>query len=281
MKNKLTLILIFICYLSYSQLQSPVASPKTKIFQKVGLVDINLEYSRPSKNDRKIFGELVPYEKIWRTGANNPTLISFSDNIKLNNKLIEKGDYHIYSVPSESNLDLIIYEKTDAWGSLSEFDESLIKARVVSNFIDLPITVETFTITFNNISNNGASLIINWDNKQAVYKIDVLTKGKMIKNINKILSENPTANDYRKAAVYYYEENIDISKAVKWIDSAFKDSDNLKYWQLRYKALIYEKAGNIIKAKEYAEKGFKNAKEINSIDGINALEIIVERLNNY
>ena len=281
MKNKLTLIFIFICYLSYSQLQSPVASPKTKIFQKVGLVDINLEYSRPSKNDRKIFGGLVPYGKIWRTGANNPTLISFSDNIKLNNKLIEKGDYHIYSVPSESNLDLIIYEKTDAWGSLSEFDESLIKARVVSNFIDLPITVETFTITFNNISNNGASLIINWDNKQAVYKIDVLTKGKMIKNINKILSENPTANDYRKAAVYYYEENIDISKAVKWIDSAFKDSDNLKYWQLRYKALIYEKAGNIIKAKEYAEKGFKNAKEINSIDGINALEIIVERLNNY
>ena len=281
MKNKLALTLIFISYLSYSQLLSPVASPKTKIIQKVGLVDINLEYSRPSKKNRKIFGGLVPYGKIWRTGANNPTLISFSENIKLNNKLIEKGDYHIYSVPSKSKLDLIIYEKTDAWGSLSDFDESLIKARVVSNFIDLPFTVETFTIAFNDISNNGASLIINWDNKQAVYMIDVLTKGKMIENINKTLSENPTANDYRKAAVYYYEENIDIAKAVKWIDIAFKDTDNLKYWQLRYKALIYEKAGNIIKAKEYAEKGFKNAKEINTIDGINALEIVVERLNNY
>ena len=281
MKNKLALTLIFISYLSYSQLLSPVASPKIKIIQKVGLVDINLEYSRPSKKNRKIFGGLVPYGKIWRTGANNPTLISFSENIKLNDKLIEKGDYHIYSVPSESKLDLIIYEKTDAWGSLSDFDESLIKARVVSNFIDLPFTVETFTIAFNDISNNGASLIINWDNKQAVYMIDVLTKGKMIENINKTLSENPTANDYRKAAVYYYEENIDIAKAVKWIDIAFKDTDNLKYWQLRYKALIYEKAGNIIKAKEYAEKGFKNAKEINTIDGINALEIVVERLNNY
>lgn len=281
MKNKLALTLIFISYLSYSQLLSPVASPKTKIIQKVGLVDINLEYSRPSKKNRKIFGGLVPYGKIWRTGANNPTLISFSENIKLNNKLIEKGDYHIYSVPSKSKLDLIIYEKTDAWGSLSDFDESLIKARVVSNFIDLPFTVETFTIAFNDISNNGASLIINWDNKQAVYMIDVLTKVKMIENINKTLSENPTANDYRKAAVYYYEENIDIAKAVKWIDIAFKDTDNLKYWQLRYKALIYEKAGNIIKAKEYAEKGFKNAKEINTIDGINALEIVVERLNNY
>ena len=281
MKNKLALTLIFISYFSYSQLLSPVASPKTKIIQKVGLVDINLEYSRPSKKNRKIFGGLVPYGKIWRTGANNPTLISFSENIKLNNKLIKKGDYHIYSVPSESKLDLIIYEKTDAWGSLSDFDESLIKARVVSNFIDLPFTVETFTIAFNNISNNGASLIINWDNKQAVYIIDVLTKGKMIENINKTLSENPSANDYRKAAVYYFEENIDIAKAVKWIDIAFKDTDNLKYWQLRYKALIYEKAGNILKAKEYAEKGFKNAKEINTIDGINALEIIVERLNNY
>jgi len=197
MKNKLALTLIFISYLSYSQLLSPVSSPKTKIIQKVGLVDINLEYSRPSKKNRKIFGGLVPYGKIWRTGANNPTLISFSEDIKLNNKLIEKGDYHIYYVPSESKLDLIIYEKTDAWGSLSDFDESLIKARVVSNFIDLAFTVETFTIAFNNISNNGASLIINWDNKQAVYMIDVLTKGKMIENINKTLSENPTGNDYR------------------------------------------------------------------------------------
>ena len=78
MKNKLALTLIFISYLSYSQLLSPVASPKTKIIQKVGLVDINLEYSRPSKKNRKIFGGLVPYGKIWRTGANNPTLISFS-----------------------------------------------------------------------------------------------------------------------------------------------------------------------------------------------------------
>tara|TARA_B100001250_G_scaffold264481_1_gene228046 strand:+ start:4632 stop:5483 length:852 start_codon:yes stop_codon:yes gene_type:complete len=281
MKNifTLTFLLVFISYFSYSQLQSPVSSPKAKIFQKVGLVDISLDYSRPSKKGREIFGGLVPYNQIWRTGANNATTISFSEDIKINNQLVKKGEYHIYSVPRESRLDLVIYQKTDAWGSLSQFDESLIKARVVSDFINLPFTVETFTISLENISNNGSTLNIMWDNKLAIYIIDVLTKEKMIKNINKVMSENPTANDYRKAAVYYLEENIDIKKAVKWIDKAFKDSDDLKYWQLRYKALIYEKAGKIKKAKEYAQKGYNQAKDSNTPDGINTLRIIVDRLN--
>ena len=281
MKKITSLLFTFLLFqFSYSQLQSPVASPRAKVSQKVGLVNINLDYSRPSKKGRVIFGELVPYNQIWRTGANQATTITFSDNIKINNQLVEAGEYHIYSVPSENRLDLVIYEKTDAWGSLSQFDESLIKARVSSDFYDLPFSIETFTISFGDISNAGASLNLTWDNKVAIFVIDVLTRDKMLKDIEETMSKNPTKNDYRMAAMYFYEENIHLDKAVKWIDIAFDDSDDLKYWQLRYKALINEKVGNIKNAKKYAKRGYEIALKANSPDAINTLKIVYDRLNN-
>ena len=264
---------------SFAQLKSPNASPRSNISQIIGLVSVNLDYSRPSKKSREIFGGLVPYNKIWRTGANNPTTISFSDYVKINNQLISAGEYHLYSVPTESTLDLVIYEKTDAWGSLPTFDKSKVIARVSSDFIDLPNTVETFTISFENISNNGSTLNIMWDNKLAIYNIDALTKDKMINNINNVMNNNPSSNDYSRAAMYYFEEDIDIEKAMEWINKAYKDSDDLRYWHLRYKALIYEKAGKLNKALEYAESGYKRAIESKAVDGINSLEIIYRRLS--
>jgi tetratricopeptide (TPR) repeat protein len=278
-KSFLILLTLIIVKSSFAQLKSPNASPRSNISQIIGLVSVNLDYSRPSKKSREIFGGLVPYNKIWRTGANNPTTISFSDYVKINNQLISAGEYHLYSVPTESTLDLVIYEKTDAWGSLPTFDKSKVIARVSSDFIDLPNTVETFTISFENISNNGSTLNIMWDNKLAIYKIDALTKDKMINNINNVMNNNPSSNDYSRAAMYYFEEDIDIEKAMEWINKAYKDSDDLRYWHLRYKALIYEKAGKLNKALEYAESGYKRAIESKAIDGINSLEIIYRRLS--
>lgn len=278
-KSFLILLSLIIVTSSFAQLKSPNASPRSNISQIIGLVSVNLDYSRPSKKSREIFGGLVPYNKIWRTGANNPTTISFSDYVKINNQLISAGEYHLYSVPTESTLDLVIYEKTDAWGSLPTFDKSKVIARVSSDFIDLPNTVETFTISFENISNNGSTLNIMWDNKLAVYNIDALTKDKMINNINNVMNNNPSSNDYSRAAMYYFEEDIDIEKAMEWINKAYKDSDNLRYWHLRYKALIYEKAGKLNKALEYAESGYKRAIESKAVDGINSLEIIYRRLS--
>ena len=278
-KSFLILLSLIIVTSSFAQLKSPNASPRSNITQIIGLVSVNLDYSRPSKKSREIFGGLVPYNRIWRTGANNPTTISFSDHVKINNQLISAGEYHLYSVPTESTLDLVIYEKTDAWGSLPTFDKSKVIARLSSDFIDLPNTVETFTISFENISNNGSTLNIMWDNKLAMYNIDALTKDKMINNINNVMNNNPSSNDYSRAAMYYFEEDIDIEKAMEWINKAYKDSDNLRYWHLRYKALIYEKAGKLNKALEYAESGYKRAIESKAVDGINSLEIIYRRLS--
>ena len=111
-------------------------------------------------------------------------------------------------------MDLVIYEKNESWGALSSFDESLIKARVTSDFYNLPFTIETFTISFGDISNNGASLNISWDNKIAIYVIDVLTKEKVLESIKNTMDNNPSVADYRKAAIYYYEENQSLSSTL-------------------------------------------------------------------
>ena len=262
-----------------AQLKAPVASPRAKLSQNIGLVNITVDYSRPSKKGRTIFGSLVPYNKIWRTGANQATTFSVSDDIKINNQLVPKGEYHIYSVPREKRLDLIVYKKTDKWGSLKEFDESLIVARVVSDFIELPFSVETFEISFDNISNNGSTLNLIWDNMLAIYYIDALTKDKMVNNIKNTLSKNPKPSDYQKAALYYYEEGLDKEKAYEWINLAFESYKEPKYWQLRVKALVYNYYGKSREALKIAKLGLKQAKKSDAPDGLNTLSLLVDRLS--
>ena len=280
MQKLFILLSIFLTFpLLNAQLKSPVASPRANLSQNIGLVNISVDYSRPSKKGRTIFGNLVPYNKIWRTGANQATTFSVSDDIKINNQLVPKGEYHIYSVPREKRLDLIIYNKTDNWGSLKEFDESLIVARVVSEFIELPFSVETFEISFDNISNNGSTINIIWDNKLAIYYLDALTKEKMITNIESVLLKNPKPSDFQKAAVYYYEEGLDKEKAYKWINKAFESYKDPKYWQLRVKALIYNYYGMEKEALKIAKEGLKQAKKSGAPDGLNALSLLVDRLS--
>ena len=280
MQKLFILLSIFLTFpILTAQLKSPVASPRANLSQNIGLVNISVDYSRPSKKGRTIFGNLVPYNKIWRTGANQATTFSVSDDIKINNQLVPKGEYHIYSVPREKRLDLIIYNKTDNWGSLKEFDESLIVARVVSEFIELPFSVETFEISFDNISNNGSTINIIWDNKLAIYYLDALTKEKMITNIESVLLKNPKPSDFQKAAVYYYEEGLDKEKAFKWINRAFESYKDPKYWQLRVKALIYNYYGMEKEALKIAKEGLKQAKKSGAPDGLNAMNLLVDRLS--
>ena len=280
MQKLFILLSIFLTFPALTaQLKSPVASPRANLSQNIGLVNISVDYSRPSKKGRTIFGNLVPYGKIWRTGANQATTFSVSDDIKINNQLVPKGEYHIYSVPRETRLDLIIYNKTDNWGSLKEFDESLIVARVVSEFIELPFSVETFEISFDNISNNGSTINIIWDNKLAIYYIDALTKEKMITNIESVLLKNPKPSDFQKAAVYYYEEGLDKEKAYKWINKAFEGYKDPKYWQLRVKALIYNYYGMEKEALKIAKEGLKQAEKSGAPDGLNAMSLLVDRLS--
>ena len=156
-KFSFLILLLLSVNISYAQINSPQASPRQTLLQKVGLVDVKIDYSRPSKRDRNIFGDVVPFNEVWRTGANQATTISFSDDVKVNSELLKAGEYFLYSIPDseKEGLNLIFYEKNRNWGALKEIDESKVLLDVFSSFVSLPFTVETFTISINNISNKG------------------------------------------------------------------------------------------------------------------------------
>lgn len=261
-KNILILLIASFIFNTQAQITTPAPSPFQKIEQRVGLTDVTVEYSRPGVKGRKIFGELLDYGKIWRTGANASTKISFSTDFTIAGKKLEKGTYALYTIPNKDSWDIILYTDTSNWGSPKKLDKSKIATKVTVSTKVFPMLIETLTITFDYITSNSAVLGVRWENTSVGFKFETPTDSIVAASIKKTMIGNPTANDLYAAAVYYLQTGKDIKKAQSWIDKAIEMSANKpKFWYLRQQALIHAKAGNhkkaIAAAKEsltYAEK---------------------------
>jgi hypothetical protein len=262
---------VFFSFFIFSQIQTPQPSPLSKLSQKVGLVNVDIEYSRPSARQRVVFGSLITFGQKWRTGANQNTKITFGDDVKIENTLIKKGTYSVYTIPNLNSWSLIFYKKFDNWGLPKNWDDDLVEIEVSTNTITLPFSIETFTISFNNLSNNGCTLDMSWENTLVSFKINSMTQEKVVKSINKNLSDNPSSQDYYKAAVFYYEEKLDINKAKLWIDKSSELGDNFPYWMLNQKALIYHAYGSVDESIEIAKLGLNLAKQTNIKDSTKTL----------
>ena len=178
MKNLFTFFLLFISFTSFSQLKTPPASPAAEIEQVVGLTEIEVDYNRPSRKGREIFGNLVPYGKLWRTGANSSTKISFSTDVVIEGKTIEEGTYSIFSIPNEGNWDVILYSQAEVWGVPRDWDDSKIVFN--SNFESVKYKdgyqLETFSISFKNVTNNDVDLVLSWGDIYVTVPIRVPTR---------------------------------------------------------------------------------------------------------
>ncbi|MDB4087000.1 DUF2911 domain-containing protein [Flavobacteriaceae bacterium] len=279
-KLLITILTIFLSSFIFSQIETPQPSPLSKFSQKVGLDNVNIVYSRPSARQRIVFGSLIPFGEKWRTGANENTKITFEDNVKIQNKLIKKGTYSIYTIPNLNSWNLIFYKKYDNWGLPRDWDDDLVEIEVSANTISLPFYIETFTISLNNLNNNGCTLDIFWENTLVSFNINSLTQDKVVKSINNTLNDNPSSQDYYKAAVFYLEEDLDIKKAKLWIDKCSDLRQDLPYWMLNQKALIYHAFGSVDKSIEIAKKGLKLANETNIKDSINTLKETLSYVSN-
>lgn len=256
----LTMVVAFACSMN-AQVTTPQPSPFSKVEQKVGLTDITIEYSRPGVKGRKIFGGLEAYDKTWRTGANKNSIITFSDPVTVAGYTIEAGSYAIFTKPGESLWEVYLYSDTENWGTPEKWDDSKVVAIAKIKAIELPILVETMTIGINNISNGSATLDIAWANTLITVPFQVPTDQKVLASINAALSNNPTSQDYYAAAVYYSENNKDISQAKTWMDKSMSMTESPAFWQLRQQSLIYAKAGDKTGAIELAKKSMAGAKE--------------------
>ena len=171
-------ILFLTSYFNYSQIKTPRVSPASAIEQMVGLTEIEVEYSRPSKRGRDIFGNVVPFGKIWRTGADNCTTISFSTDVVINSQTIKSGKYSIFSIPNKETWEVMFYSETDLWGVPKDFDKNKVvfKSSFKLNKSGINSIHETFTISFDNITNNDANMTFSWDDVSVSVNINVPTK---------------------------------------------------------------------------------------------------------
>lgn len=270
MKKYLIIFALLIFSFSFSQINTPQPSPLAQIEQIVGLTEMQVEYSRPSMRGREIFGNLVPYNRIWRTGANASTKISFSTNVEINGQMVEAGKYSVFTVPNEPQWEFILYDDTSVRGVPRDWDDKNV---VLSTMVEIkkypdPISIETFTISFDALNNNYAVMSMMWDDVYVPVTINVPTRDVVEKNIQKVMSEDPTSSDYYAAAVYYMQENVNLSMAVKWMDKAMEMSENPQFWQLRQQSLIYAANGDLKGAIRIAKKSLEAAKAANNQDYI-------------
>ena len=259
---KLLFIFIF-CLLSssfnvFSQVETPELSPKCELNQTVGLTDFSLSYSRPSMRGRVIFGNIVPYNKMWRLGANKNTTIEVSQEIYFNSDTLSKGTYALFAIPGKESWELIFYNESNNWGTPDAWDEAKVALRLKSKISPLKTAVQTLTISLENLNTDGANLCISWDQVKLIYPFDLMTKKQVVKNIDKLMS-GPSASDYYKSAKYYLNEGIDLEKALMWINKAVEIRGVSAYWMTRVQAELYAANGKYREAISAARVSMKSA----------------------
>lgn len=233
-----TLTLLLTASVAFAQIKTPPASPTGKISQTVGLINMDVDYSRPSAKGRKVFGDLVPFGEMWRTGANASTKVTFSDKATVAGISLDKGTYALYTIPEKTNWTIIFYKNTSYWGvpQPKDFKEEDVAARFSVPVQNLSSKVETFTIEIGNLRNDGADLEVMWENAKVVIPVKVDTDSKVMADIDGTMA-GPKAGDYYAAARYYYEEKKDMKKALDWVNLSLEKGGD-KFWILRLKANI-------------------------------------------
>jgi hypothetical protein len=243
-KILLSLFALTITAITNAQIETPAPSPYQKIEQKVGLTDVTVAYSRPSMKGRKIFGGLEKYGKVWRTGANARTTISFSSDVTINGNTLEKGTYAIFTKPNEDAWDFYFYTEYKGSGAPSALDMSKVALELKATPKKMTSNVETLTITFDNLTKSSAVLNLMWEDISVGFTFTTPTDMMVNKSIDAVMT-GPSAQDMFNAAVYYLENDKDIDKAKMWVDTAVEiTSDQPRFWYLRQQSLIHAKTGN-------------------------------------
>jgi hypothetical protein len=266
MKKILFVLAIMIAnYAIEAQVKAPQASPKSTLNQMVGLTNVEIVYSRPSAKGRDVFNNLVPFGKLWRTGANENTTISFSDDVVIDGKTLPKGKYALYTTPRADNWEIIFYTSTDNWGNPTNWDETKIALKTTVKSEHLERFIESFTIGINNLDNNFAHLELSWENTIVALKFVVPTQKTAMASIEKTLA-GPTAGDYYSSAQYFFQSNGDLIKALTYVNKALDMSSEKPFFYYRLKSLIQAKQGDKKGAIETAKLSLAGAEAAKNQD---------------
>lgn len=260
MKNAVLILSIFISSWAFNQITTPRLSPDSKLIQTVGLTELEIAYSRPGKRDRVVFGDVVPFDEIWRTGANKNTTLSTSSELIFGKDTLTKGTYSLYTKPMKNEWELYFYKTTDNWGTPEPWEEDQV-ALVIKAKVSSSMETETFTISIDKIDLNGASLSFTWDKTTVSFPFTVPTQTLVNSSIKRALS-GPSGRDYYLAADYYYNEKLDMKQALEWINMCIeKEGENAAFYIYRKKALIQAELGDYKSAVSTAKISLERAEK--------------------
>jgi hypothetical protein len=265
-------IILFSFTAGAQSLKVPAASPTQTIKQAFALSEITIEYSRPSVKGRVIYGDLVPYGKVWRTGANNATTITFGENVKLEGKDVPAGTYALYTIPGKDSWEILIYKDLKLGGDVVKYKKEDELTRFTVKPITLNDKVETFTINVSNITPKTASIELLWDRTKVSIGVEADIDSKIMKSIDDVLGKD--GRPYHQAATYYYENNKDLQKSLEWSNKAVENNPKA-FWMWMQKARTHLKLGDKKAAIESANKVIELAKAADNDDYVKMAENLI------
>lgn len=263
------------CTTAFAQtVRTPQPSTTTTVKQEFALSAIDLSYSRPAVKGRTIFGDLVPYGKVWRTGANGATTITFGEDVTIGGKQVKAGKYGLLSIPDQNQWTLIITKQTDVTSPAAyKQDQDVVRVNVQPQ--PLPFSVENFTIMFGNIAASSCELWVMWDKTFVTLPITAEVDSKVMAQIDAAM--NKDNRPYFASAMYYMENNKDLNKALDWLTKAAEQNPSA-FWVLHQKANCLAKLGKKAEAIATAQKSIAIAKEAKNDDYVKLNEDLIKKL---
>lgn len=265
--KKIVLLLNAILLLSLANAQTlttPQPSPTQTIKQNFALGSIELNYSRPAKKGRKIMGDLVPFGKVWRTGANAATTLTFSEDVTIGGTDVKAGKYGLLTIPDAGKWTIIISKDVNI-NQPSAYKPDNDVVRVQADVVKTPFTVENFTINFANLTGSSCSVEMMWENTYVQFAVTAGTDAKVMKQIDNMM--NKDNKPYFNAASYYFDNGKDLNQALNWVNKAL-ENDKEAFWMHLLKARIHAKLGDKTAAKAAATKCIEYATKAKNDDYI-------------
>ena len=244
------------------QLTTPQPSPTASIKQNFALSNIEISYSRPGVKGRKVFGDLVPFGKVWRTGANNATTITFGEEVMIGGTKVPAGKYGLLSIPDQNEWTIIISKATNIT-SPADYKQDQDVVRVKAKPEKTPFTIETFMITVDDIKSNSCNIGMGWENTWVSFPVTADVDSKVMNQIKNTMEGDN--KPYFNAAVYYIDNGKDLAKAVEWLDKAYAQNQD-GFWILYQKARAQKMLGKKTDALATSNKSMEIARKAKNDD---------------
>jgi len=273
-KLSFSLVAVLMAFAMNAQVKMPAPSPTQTIKQDFGMGNIELTYSRPAAKDRKIFGDLVPYNKLWRTGANGATIIRFSEPVEIKGKKVDTGSYALYTVPGADSWEIILNKGVKNWG-VDGYKESEDVVRVTVTPMNMNSKMESFTMQFADIKPESCELHIMWEKTAVAIPITANIREKVKAQLEEALKSEK--KPYWQAAQFYNEYEKNSAKALEYASKA-AEANPKAFWIFLYKAKIQKDMGDKVGAMESAKKSLELATEAKNDDYIKMNEELIKKL---